>query len=147
MALPVPVPDRTAVVTGASSGIGAEIARLLAARGLGVTLVARREGPLRSLADELTSSHRVRAEVVVAEAYDADHLRLAIAAKGALAVIPTTLHARSNIRSTSTSTPSAILSNVASQSSNSSDVSQPASKSGRNYRAVVTLAAIVLWMR
>src|SRR3954471_6542544 len=70
MALPVPAPDRTAVVTGASSGIGAEIARLLAARGLGVTLVARREGPLRSLADELTSAHRVRAEVVAADLTD-----------------------------------------------------------------------------
>jgi short-subunit dehydrogenase len=70
MALPVPAPDRTAVVTGASSGIGAEIARLLAARGLGVTLVARREGPLRSLADELTSAHRVRAEVVVSDLTD-----------------------------------------------------------------------------
>src|SRR3954471_12630756 len=70
MALPVPAPDRTAVVTGASSGIGAEMARLLAARGLGVTLVARREGPLRTLADELSSTYGVRAEVVVADLTD-----------------------------------------------------------------------------
>ena len=58
MALPAPAPDRTALVTGASSGIGVELARQLAARGHGVTLVARREGPLRELAEELAARAR-----------------------------------------------------------------------------------------
>jgi uncharacterized protein len=70
MALPAPSADRTCLVTGASSGIGAEIARLLAMRGLGVTLVARTESRLRSLADELASAHGVRAEVVAADLAD-----------------------------------------------------------------------------
>lgn len=72
MALPAPSPDRTCIVTGASSGIGTEIARELARRHLGVTLVARREELLRALAAELEASHGVRAEVVAADLTDAD---------------------------------------------------------------------------
>jgi short-subunit dehydrogenase len=51
------------MITGASSGIGAEIARLLAERGHGVTLVARRRERLQELADELSQAHGVRADV------------------------------------------------------------------------------------
>ncbi len=70
MTLPAPSPDRTCLVTGASSGIGAEIARLLAARGLGVTVVARSEAKLKDLAAELASRFGVRTEVIVADLTD-----------------------------------------------------------------------------
>ena len=72
MALPTPKENTTAIVTGASSGIGADIARELARRGHGVTLVARREDRLKALADELAQAHSIRAEVVVADLTDAD---------------------------------------------------------------------------
>ncbi len=69
MTLPFPAADRTAIVTGASSGIGAEIARELARRGHGVTLVARRADKLAELADELGRAS-VRAEVLAADLSD-----------------------------------------------------------------------------
>jgi transposase len=101
----------------------------MAVRGLGCpvrfTLTAGHKGDAPQAAALIEG---LPAEVVMADtAYDADHLRQAIAAKGALAVIPTR-HAPSNIRSTSISMPSAISSNAASQSSSNSAVSQPASK-------------------
>jgi short-subunit dehydrogenase len=72
MALPPPAEGSTCLVTGASSGIGAEIARELARRGHGVTLRARREDRLRDLATELHDAHGVRAEVVACDVTDGD---------------------------------------------------------------------------
>src|SRR3954470_6427152 len=67
MTLPPPGETTTCLITGASSGIGAEVARGLAARGLGVTLVARREERLRELAGEIADAHGVEAEIVTAD--------------------------------------------------------------------------------
>lgn len=69
MPLPPPSPTSTAVVTGASSGIGVELARELASRGYGVTLVARRAGKLHELAAELSG---VRVDVLACDVADAD---------------------------------------------------------------------------
>src|SRR4029077_12881256 len=69
------------------------------------------------------------AEVVMADtAYDADHLPRPSPPKARSPSSPTTRHGRSNIRSTSISVPSAISWSVASQNSNNSAASQPASK-------------------
>ena len=55
--LPAPGPDRIAVVTGASSGIGAAIARELGQRGHNLLLVARTAGPMEEIREELAASH------------------------------------------------------------------------------------------
>jgi uncharacterized protein len=70
MALPPPRPTSTALITGASSGIGEEFARQLAAKGHGVFLVARREDRLRALADEIEREYGVRAAVAAADLGD-----------------------------------------------------------------------------
>ena len=67
--LPSPEPSSTAIVTGASSGIGAEIAKELARRGHGVSLVARREEKLLALADEIRELG-VRTEVFATDLSD-----------------------------------------------------------------------------
>ncbi|OKH25592.1 oxidoreductase [Hydrococcus rivularis NIES-593] len=56
---------KTALITGASSGIGAAFARELAARKTDVVLVARSEEKLAQLAKQLQEQFQVRSEVIV----------------------------------------------------------------------------------
>ena len=56
-----------ALVAGASDGIGASFASALAARGLDVVLVARRQAALEQLAAEIRAAHRVVVRTIVAD--------------------------------------------------------------------------------
>ncbi|MBI4692542.1 MAG: SDR family oxidoreductase [Gammaproteobacteria bacterium] len=58
---------RTALVTGASAGIGREFAREYARRGCDLVLTARREGRLAALADELAQAHGTRVTILPAD--------------------------------------------------------------------------------
>lgn len=69
MALPAPSADSAALVTGASSGIGIDLARELAQRGHNLVLVARREERLDEVAAELRSDS-VRVETIACDLAD-----------------------------------------------------------------------------
>lgn len=62
----------TALITGASSGIGAEFARYHAKKGRDLVLVARREEALNKLKDELEGQYKITAKVIVADLSQAD---------------------------------------------------------------------------
>ncbi len=57
----------TALITGASGGIGEALARELASAGNNLILVARSEGKLRALADDLAARHGIVADVITAD--------------------------------------------------------------------------------
>jgi uncharacterized protein len=64
MSLPKPNKQTTVVITGASSGIGTELAKGLARRGFPLILVARRRERLDELADQLRDSDKIEVEVL-----------------------------------------------------------------------------------
>jgi short-subunit dehydrogenase len=60
-------PDQWVLITGASAGIGRELARSFASRGYDLILSARSEGALKALAHELVAAHAVRAKTMPAD--------------------------------------------------------------------------------
>ncbi|MBU2379935.1 MAG: SDR family oxidoreductase [Alphaproteobacteria bacterium] len=76
---------RTVLITGASAGIGAALARVYAENGWNLILTARREAALTALADAIMAAHDVAATVIPADLADPEapaRLVEAIAAQG-----------------------------------------------------------------
>jgi hypothetical protein len=74
------------VITGASAGIGAALARVFASNGHALALVARREDRLRALADDIAATGSAKPLVIVADLQRSDAARVigeALAAHGA----------------------------------------------------------------
>ena len=80
-----------ALVTGASSGIGAELARQLAKRGHDLVLTARRRDRLEALAREIRARHGVEVLVVDCDLGDANGPGRVLSALEEKAIVPTLL--------------------------------------------------------
>src|SRR5690349_17882275 len=80
--------DKTALVTGASQGIGRAIAKALATEGVQTCIVARRENLLNELAKEITDAGGKKPAIVIADVMEPDApVRIAKAAEQALGAI------------------------------------------------------------
>ena len=67
--------DRWALITGASSGIGAEFAAQLAGRGMHLILAARRKDQMTALATDLNTRHGTRCHIVAIDLAEAEASR------------------------------------------------------------------------
>src|SRR6478736_3390734 len=76
----------TALITGASAGLGFDFAKLFAADKHDVVLVARRKDRLDALAAEIMKEHRVRAYVIAADLQEPNAVDAIVASVAELGV-------------------------------------------------------------
>jgi short-subunit dehydrogenase len=78
--------NNTALVTGASGGIGLELARLFAGDSHDLVLVARSEGKLRELGEQLEQAHGIAATVIASDLSKANAARDLVETLGAASI-------------------------------------------------------------
>ncbi len=76
--MPSSLSEKTAVVTGASAGIGEATAEILAKRGANVAMVARREAKLQTIADRIEAETEGSALVLPADVSNEDEVQAAV---------------------------------------------------------------------
>jgi hypothetical protein len=77
----------TALITGASGGIGAELAKVCAADGYDVVLVARQRAALDDLARKLSQAHGIAARTIIADLADPLAARMVFESVGAVDIL------------------------------------------------------------
>jgi gluconate 5-dehydrogenase len=70
--------NKTAVITGASSGLGVQFAHALAAHGANVAILARRKEKLESVKQEVEQKHQVKIEAIACDVTDEDQVKQAV---------------------------------------------------------------------
>jgi short-subunit dehydrogenase len=70
------VPNKIALITGATSGIGAAFAKKFASQNYDLIITGRREEKISTFADELRSKYKVNIEVIICELSNDQHLEL-----------------------------------------------------------------------
>ena len=76
-----------ALVTGASSGIGLEITKILASQNYDLVICARREKELQDLAEKISRQHTVNCKVIVADLTTAEGIDLLIKDSGEVDIL------------------------------------------------------------
>jgi short-subunit dehydrogenase len=77
----------TALITGASSGIGAELATVCAGDGYDVVLVARQRAALDDLASKLSQAHKIAARTLIADLADPLAAQMVFESVGAVDIL------------------------------------------------------------
>ena len=67
--------NRMAIITGATSGIGASFAKILASRGYHLIITGRRKEKIEKLANELSKEYNIKIEVIIAELSDEKEIK------------------------------------------------------------------------
>ena len=115
------MPDRkTALITGASFGIGLELARIFAREGHNLVLVARSADKLRQLASELEKAHGTRSLILPVDLSDPGARRLRVSIRRRAPISSSTSWSTTLASDSTGSSPTTTSKNACARSSSTS---------------------------